>query len=111
MEPACLKATCILICSLSWALPPTPSSWGTRAVDQLGQLPEVRAGEWSPLKKIHNLKVENYVLFGGLPEDLSTGDSLSDTSERLLQRDKEGARIYRSFCNKTQVVGTSNNYC
>ena len=62
-------------------------------------------------KKRHNLKVENYVLFGGLPEDLSTGDSLSDTSERLLQRDKEGARIYRSFCNKTQVVGTSNNYC
>ena len=33
---------------------------------------------------MHNLKVENYILFGGLPEDFS---------EELLQRGKEGARI------------------
>ena len=35
-------------------------------------------------KKMHNLKVENYVLFSGLVEDVSPGDSLSDSSEGLL---------------------------
>ena len=49
---------------------------------------------------MHNLKDENYVLFGGHAEDLSPGDSLSDTSEGLFQRGKRGARIYRSFCKK-----------
>ena len=37
---------------------------------------------WAPStekkKKRHNLKVENYVLFGGLAEDLSPGGSLSE---------------------------------
>ena len=61
-------------------------------------------------KKLHNLKVENYVLFGGLAEDLSPGDSLSDSSEGLLQRGKVGVKIYRGFCNKNQVVGTSKDY-
>ena len=37
--------------------------------------------------------------------------SLSDCSEGLLWRGNGGARVYRSFCNKNQVVGTSNNYC
>ena len=45
---------------------------------------------------MNNLKVENFVLFGGIFEDLS----LSDRSEGLLQRDKGGARIYSSFCDK-----------
>ena len=44
-------------------------------------------------------------------EDLSPGGSLSDSSEGLLQRGREGARVYRSFCNKEQVVGTSKDYC
>ena len=33
-------------------------------------------------KKIHDLKIENYVLFSGLTEDLSLGYSLSDSSEK-----------------------------
>ena len=57
---------------------------------------------------MHNLKVKNYVLFGGFSEDVSPEDSLSDHSEGLLQRSKGEARIYRSFGNKIQVVGTSN---
>ena len=60
---------------------------------------------------MHNLKVENYVLFCGLAEDLSPGDSLSDSSEGLLLRGKGGTRVYRSFCNKNQVVSTSKYYC
>ena len=52
---------------------------------------------------MHNLKVENYILFGGLPEDFS---------EELLQRGKEGARIYRGSCNRHQLlVGTSIDSC
>lgn len=43
-------------------------------------------------------------------EDLSLGHSPSDSSERLLRRDKGGARIYKSFCNKDQVVRTSKDY-
>ena len=31
-------------------------------------------------KKMHNLKVEDYVLFGGLAEDSATGGNLSDSS-------------------------------
>ena len=51
---------------------------------------------------MHNLKVENYILFGELSEDFS---------EELLQRGKEGARIHRGFCNRDQVlVGTSIDY-
>ena len=44
-------------------------------------------------------------------EDLSPGHSISDSSEGLLQRAKGGARIYRNFCNKDQVVRTSRDYC
>ena len=57
--------------------------------------------------KKHDLKVENYSLFGGLPEDLSPWHSLSDSSEQLLQRGKGGA----SFCNKDEVVGILKDYC
>lgn len=61
-------------------------------------------------KKLHNLKeVESYVLFGRHSKDLSPGHSLSDYS-RQLRRGKEGARIYRSVCNKDQVTGTSKDY-
>ena len=51
-------------------------------------------------KNTHSLKVEDYVLFGRLAEDLSLRGSLSDSSEGLLQIAKEGARIYREFCLK-----------
>lgn len=47
-------------------------------------------------KKKHNLKVENYVLFGRFPEDLIQ-DNLSESSKGLLQRGKKGARVYRGF--------------
>ena len=63
---------------------------------------------------MHNLKVRNYVLFGGHAEDFSPGDSLSNASEGLFQRGKGGARIYKSFCknkNKPQVFGISKDYC
>ena len=46
---------------------------------------------------MHNLKVENYVSFSELTEDLSPGNSLSGGSEGLLQRGKGRARIYRSI--------------
>ena len=62
-------------------------------------------------EKMHNLKVENYVLFRGHTKDLSPGDGLSDSSEGLFQRGKGGARIHRSFYNKKQVAGTSKYYC
>lgn len=50
------------------------------------------------------------------PEDMAN----SNSSEKLLQRGKGGgkqgagreeARIYRSFCNKHQIVKTSKDYC
>ena len=60
---------------------------------------------------MHSLKAENYILFGRFSEDLSPEDGLSDRSEGVLRRGKEGDRIYRSFCNKNQVVRTSKDYC
>ena len=44
-----------------------------------------------------SLKVENYILFGGHTGDLSQGDSLSDSSEGLSQKGKQGARKYRNL--------------
>ena len=66
---------------------------------------------WMKTKKKHNLKGESYVLFGGLSEDSSQEDSLSDSSEGLFQKGRGGARVHRSFCNKNQIVGTSKDYC
>ena len=43
-------------------------------------------------------------------KDLSLGHRISDSSERLVWRGKGGARIYRSFCNKDQVIRTSEDY-
>ena len=53
-------------------------------------------------KNLHNLKVENYDLFGGLTEDYRLGYSLSDSSEELFKRGKERASIYRSFAKTKQ---------
>ena len=44
---------------------------------------------------MHNLKVENCVLFGRLTEDLNLGCSLSENSEGLFQRAKGRVKIYR----------------
>ena len=56
-------------------------------------------------KKTHNLKVQIYILFRKRTEDCSLGDSLSDSSEELLQR---GQGEVRSFCwkciNKNKCV-------
>ena len=52
---------------------------------------------------MHDLKAENYVLFGGYTEDSHPVDTLSNHSAGLLQRAKGGASIYGNFCNKTQI--------
>ena len=44
-------------------------------------------------------------------EELSLEHSVLDSSEGLLQRGKRGASVYRSFCNKDQIVGTWEDYC
>ena len=51
-------------------------------------------------KKVHNLKVENYVLFHGLPEKLSLENSFSHNSEGLLWRGKGGDRILGVLAKK-----------
>lgn len=49
-------------------------------------------------RKMHNLKVENYILCGKLIENYSLGDSLSESSEEMVQRGKGGARALTNFC-------------
>ena len=44
-------------------------------------------------KQMHKLKVLSYVLFGDLTQDYNLGYSLSESSEELLQRDKEGFKL------------------
>ena len=80
-----------------------PLAYGTYDCQPIG-LKKFVGNQSSPIlllteKKMHNLKTENYVLFGGLTEDLSPGDSLSDNAEGLFQKGKGGARIY-SLCKK-----------
>ena len=53
--------------------------------------PLQRPVDW---RKTHNLEVASSVLFGGLTEDYSLGDGLSESAEELFQRGKGGARIY-----------------
>ena len=52
---------------------------------------------------MYNIKIENYLLFGRLSEDLSLGTQLSDTSEGLLGGGKEGDRILEVFATKTSL--------
>ena len=49
-------------------------------------------------RKMRNLKVENYILCGKLIENYSLGDSLSESSEEMVQRGKGGARALTNFC-------------
>ena len=62
-------------------------------------------------KKMHNLKVVDYVLLSGPIKDLSP-EAATQTAlrEELFQRRKGESRIYKRFCNKNQVVGSSENY-
>ena len=46
----------------------------------------------SPEKEMHKLKVENYVSFSGLTEDLSLGCSLSDSSEDCSEEVREAEK-------------------
>ena len=48
-------------------------------------------------RKIQSLTVVSYLLFRYLTEECGPGDSLSESSEKLLQRGKGGARIYASY--------------
>ena len=50
------------------------------------------------LKKTHNLKAKNYVLFRVITEDDSQESSLSESSEELLQRGEGGAGYIGVFC-------------
>ena len=51
----------------------------------------------------------NYAYLADKTESLSMGYSILDSSERLLQRGKGGARIYRSFSNKDWEVRISKD--
>lgn len=59
---------------------------------------------------MHNVKIASYALFGELTEDYSPRDSFSESFEELLPSDKGGARMYRSFCNKSKVVERAKGY-
>ena len=52
---------------------------------------------------MHNLKVENSVLFGGLTEDSSPAGSLSDGSEGLLRRGK-GGLLVNAGCGSVNYI-------
>ena len=52
---------------------------------------------------MHNLKVENYVLFGRQPEDLNLGYSFLDSSERCSEVVREGPGYIRVFSTKTRL--------
>ena len=49
------------------------------------------------------------MLFWDHTEDYSLGDSLSDSSEELLPRGKEGATIYRNICQKKKTHTHTKN--
>ena len=44
-------------------------------------------------------------------EHVSLEDNLSDSSEGLLPRGKEGARICKTFATKKLVIRTPKDYC
>lgn len=52
----------------------------------------------------------DYVLFGRTKLGLN-GRSFSDCSDGLLQRGEGRAGLYRGFCMRDRVVGTSKDYC
>ena len=62
-------------------------------------------------KKLHHLKVMDDVFFGGLNWGLRPGTEHLGSSGDQSEEASRGARIYKSFCNKDQVVRTSKDYC
>ena len=67
------------------------------------------SGKLKKKKKKFNLKVDRFYTVDKT-EDLSLRPSISDNTERLKEACR-GARVYRSFWNKNQVVRTSKDYC
>lgn len=59
--------------------------------------------------KTHNLKADNYALFGGLPEDLSPEKqpltSVRDRSEKVRE-----SQVIQALLQQNQVTGTSEDY-
>ena len=49
-------------------------------------------------KNTHSFEVEDYLYSVDFMEDFSPRHCLSGSSEGLFQKNKGGARIYRSFC-------------
>ena len=63
---------------------------------------------------MHNLNVENYILFRTLLRTIAQEGSLSYSSEGLFQRGKGGARLYKSICckkKKTKKKTKQKNTC
>ena len=64
---------------------------------------------------MHSLKVESFVLFGGLAEEFKPRRQLSDSSKGLLWRGKQGARITGVLQpknnNEKQVGRIPKDYC
>ena len=58
-------------------------------------------------KKMHNLKAENYVLFGGLTEDYNLGYKISESSEGLFRRGKGGTER-KNTCSQTSRITTNH---
>lgn len=62
-------------------------------------------------KKMHNLKAESYVLFGRHflgPQTQETASQI--TLGKLFLGDEGAAGIFRSFCNKGEVLRKSTDY-
>ena len=58
-------------------------------------------------KKMHNLKVENFILFSKLVRDLNLGYRLVDSSERLFQRGSGGRSVYKALVKGSVIpLGT-----
>ena len=53
-------------------------------------------------KNPRSLKVENYVLFGGLSEDSSLGNNLSESSEGCSKEVREESEYVGVFATKTR---------
>ena len=64
------------------------------------------------LKNIHNLKVDSYVFFQWEFLDLWAWETASQVTLRELCWGGKGrSQVIYKFCNKGQVVWTSNDYC
>ena len=90
-----------LLCSVWWCW-----VWGS-----VSHISALSVSSQCRLKKYVQPKIWELFYLVDKTKDLSLGHSLSASSEALLQRGNGRARMYGSFCNKNQVVGTSKYYC